>query len=91
MIQKPKFATEAEEADWYPAHPEYFEELFAHAKAEGRLVRGPILKRSDMTAPITLRLSHGDLAKAREQAEKRGISRQTYLTMLLHEALAQAK
>jgi len=90
-IELPKFSSEEEEAAWYPAHPEYFEALFAQAEAEGRLVKGPVVKRSDMTTPITLRLSQGDIAKARVQAEKKGIGYQTYMKMLLHEALAQAK
>jgi uncharacterized protein (DUF4415 family) len=87
-IELPKFSSEAEEAAWYPAHPEYFEALYAQAEAEGRLVKGPVVKRSDMTTPITLRLSQGDLAKARQQAGKKGIGYQTYMKMLLHEALA---
>lgn len=90
-IKLPKFSSEAEEAAWYPAHPEYFETLFEQAETEGRLVKGPVVKRSDMTTPITLRLSQGDLAKARVQAEKKGIGYQTYMKMLLHEALAQAE
>jgi len=45
MIIKPKFATEEEEADWYPAHPEYVEEQFRLAKAEGRLGHGTVAKK----------------------------------------------
>lgn len=91
LIKKPKFANEAEEADWYPANPDYVLQQMQLAEAEERLVRGPVVKRSDMTTPITLRLSQGDLGKAREQAEKKGIGYQTYMKMLLHEALAKAE
>jgi len=91
LIKKPKFASEAEEADWYPANPDYILQQFEIAEKEGRLRRGPVIKRSDMTTPITLRLSQGDVEEARVQAEKKGIGYQTYMKMLLHEALAKAK
>ena len=90
-IELPKFANEAEEAAWYPAHPEYVVALFERAEAEGRLVRGPVVKRSDLTTPITLRISQGDLEKAKAQAEKKGIGYQTYMKILLHKALDEAE
>ena len=90
-IELPKFASEEEEANWYPAHPEFLEALFEQARAEGRLVRGPVVDRSELTTPITLRISQGDLEKARTQAKKKGIGYQTYMKMLLHEALANAE
>jgi predicted DNA binding CopG/RHH family protein len=90
LIKKPKFASESEEAAWYPANPDYILQQFQLAEQEGRLRRGPVVKRSDMTTSVTLRISEGDLEKARAQAEKKGIGYQTYIKMLLHEALAQA-
>jgi predicted DNA binding CopG/RHH family protein len=37
----------------------------------------------------TIRLDHGDIAKAREQAAERGLRYQTYLKMIIHEALSK--
>jgi predicted DNA binding CopG/RHH family protein len=37
---------------------------------------------------ITIRLSNREIALAREQAEAKGLKYQTYIKMLLHEALA---
>jgi predicted DNA binding CopG/RHH family protein len=88
-MKKPKFASEAEEADWYPAHPEYVEALFKQARAEGKLGRGNVAKILGFTTPVTIRLSQTDIAKAKLQAEKKGIGYQTYIKMLLHEALAK--
>jgi uncharacterized protein (DUF4415 family) len=88
-IKPPKFASEAEEADWYPAHPEYVTELFERARAEGRLVPARVIDPSERTSPVTLRLSQGDLEKARAQAAEKGLGYQTYIKMLLREALTK--
>jgi uncharacterized protein (DUF4415 family) len=87
----PTFASEEEEANWYPAHPEFVTALFERAEAEGRLVRGPVVKRLDLTSPVTLRISQGDLEKAKAQAETKGVGYQTYMAMLLREALLKVE
>ncbi|HEY1743068.1 MAG TPA: hypothetical protein VGG18_07875 [Granulicella sp.] len=88
----PKFATEREEAEWWDANPNMVIELFERAEAEGKLTRGTTAKRLGLsTTATTIRLSNDDLAKARAQAETKGLRYQTYLKMLLHEALAQAQ
>ena len=89
LIKKPKFSSEREEADWYSDNPGYVLQELQFAEAEGRLVPGPVVKRSDLTTPVTIRLSQTDIAKAKLQAEKKGIGYQTYIKMLLHEALAK--
>jgi predicted DNA binding CopG/RHH family protein len=38
---------------------------------------------------ITIRLANDELARARRQAEAKGLKYQTYIKMLLHEALAR--
>ncbi len=38
---------------------------------------------------ITIRLGNDELARARRQAEAKGLKYQTYIKMLLHEALAR--
>ncbi len=87
----PTFASEEEEAARYPAHPEFVIGLFERAEAEGRLVGGPVVKRSDLTTPVALRISEGDLERAKAQAEIKGVGYQTYMTILLHEALAKVE
>jgi predicted DNA binding CopG/RHH family protein len=39
------------------------------------------------TSQITIRLDNGELALAKKQAEVKGLKYQTYIKMLLHEAL----
>ncbi|AEU38881.1 hypothetical protein AciX8_4611 [Granulicella mallensis MP5ACTX8] len=86
----PKFATEREEAEWWDANPNLVVKLFERAEAEGKITRGTTAKRLGLsTTATTIRLSNDDLARARAQAETRGLRYQTYLKMLLHEALAQ--
>ena len=38
---------------------------------------------------VTLRLSNSEIALAKQQAEAKGLRYQTYIKMLLHEALAR--
>jgi predicted DNA binding CopG/RHH family protein len=40
------------------------------------------------TRQVTIRLSHSEIALAKKQAEAKGLKYQTYIKMLLHEALA---
>jgi predicted DNA binding CopG/RHH family protein len=91
LIKKPKFASEAEEAAWYPANPDYVRQQLERAEAEGRAGHGTADKRLGLTTPVTIRLSQEDIEKARIQAEKKGIGYQTYMKILLHEALAKAE
>jgi predicted DNA binding CopG/RHH family protein len=38
---------------------------------------------------VTIRLSNQEIARAKQQAETKGLRYQTYIKMLLHEALAR--
>ncbi len=38
---------------------------------------------------VTIRLSNNEIARAKQQAEAKGLRYQTYIKMLLHEALAR--
>ncbi len=38
---------------------------------------------------VTIRLSNSEIARAKQQAEAKGLRYQTYIKMLLHEALAR--
>ncbi len=82
----PKFATEDEEAHWWFEHQDLMLAEFKRAAAEGRLGRGTLAQRGN-TPTTTIRLDPADITKARAAAEKRGLKYQTYLKMLIHEAL----
>lgn len=67
---------------------------FEQAKAAGKLGKGTVArvasKRASQTGAsptITIRLAEDDLARARTFAADKGLRYQTYLKMLLHEAL----
>jgi hypothetical protein len=83
----PKFASEAEEAKWWFDHREELDKDFARALAEGRLQRRVGPRPSSAVPTTTIRLDPVDIELARTQAEKKGLKYQTYLKMILHEAL----
>jgi predicted DNA binding CopG/RHH family protein len=84
----PKFSTEAEEAQWWYDNREEIGKDFAKAFAEGRL-RRRTEPRTGALPTTTIRLDPVDIELARKLAEKRGLKYQTYLKMLIHEALTQ--
>lgn len=91
-IIRPKFSTEKEEADWWFNNQEYVFEQFKRAKAEGRLGHGTAMRQMaerQAAKSTTIRLDANDLSLAKAQAEKKGLRYQTYLKMLIHEALGQ--
>lgn len=95
----PKFATEAEEAKWWYDNRKVLSEEFRKAAKEGRVRRGGVarllaeqeISKSQPTPTTTIRLDPGDIAKARVQAAERGLRYQTYLKMIIHEALRAAE
>lgn len=97
----PKFANEGEEAKWWYDNRGKLSEEFHLAAKEGRLRRGGVqrllaergieFKEPKLTPTTTIRLDPDDIALARKQAEKRGLRYQTYLKMIIHEALRKAE
>ncbi len=77
----PRFRTEAEEAEWWDRHPEVATEILKRAITSGKARRPVPLKT------VTMRLPVPDLKAARELAHDKGLPYQTYIKMLLHEAL----
>lgn len=75
--------------------------MFQKAEAEGRLGHGTAMKQAaarqqaaklaagSVAVSTTIRLDPADVSLARIQAERKGLRYQTYLKMLLHEALAE--
>jgi len=100
-LKFPEFATETEEANWWYDNREKVSEEFQKAAKEGRLRRGGVqrlLAERGIPFPqpqplptTTIRLDPEDIAKARVQAAERGLRYQTYLKMIIHEALRDAE
>ena len=90
-LEVPRFGSEAEEAQWWFDHRDETADLMENAVAEGRTSSLDMVlanKRNGGSTPtVSIRIDQGDLARARVQAEKRGLRYQTYLKMILHEAL----
>lgn len=83
------FRNEAEEAEWWDKNQGALAQEFEEAAAAGTLGRGTVARKGN-TPTTTIRLDPNDVAKARTQAEHRGLRYQTYLKMLIHEALREA-
>jgi predicted DNA binding CopG/RHH family protein len=82
----PKFQSEADEAKWWFDNQDELDKDFAQAAAEGGLGRGTAARQGGIPT-TTIRLDPDDIALARTQASERGLKYQTYLKMLVHEAL----
>lgn len=86
----PKFASEAQEAAWWDAHRSEVEAQIRHQlKQRKPLTLRSLLEGSTPSQPITLRIPKDDLEKARRLAARKGLGYQTYIKMLLREALAK--
>jgi predicted DNA binding CopG/RHH family protein len=91
-ITFPKFRSEDEEADWW-ASPEgraYTKQQATKTpgRREGKAA-AMIRKAGLMNTQISIRIPDADLEKARAIAQRKGIPYQTYIKMLIHEALAK--
>ena len=85
QITIPRFRTEAEEAAWWDSHPDMATEIMARAIKAGRARRAVPLKT------VTMRLPVPDLKTAQDLAHRKGLPYQTYIKMLLHEALERER
>lgn len=86
----PKFSSEGEEAEWWDAHRLEIEaEIRQRMKQKRPLTLGDLLKGAKPSQPVTLRIPTEDLEKARRLAARKGLGYQTYIKMLLREALAE--
>ncbi len=85
-LKIPKLKTEGDEARWWFENKDQLAKKFERAAAGGKLGRGTVARRGN-TPTTTIRLDPEDIAKARLRAERKGLKYQTYLKMLIHEAL----
>ena len=89
-IRIPEFDNEAEEARWWDDHKAMVEENLLRAMQDGTAQRGTaqrILKEARASKNITIRMPVADIERARQLSAKKGLAYQTYIKMLLHEAL----
>jgi predicted DNA binding CopG/RHH family protein len=85
-VQIPEFKSEADEARWYEKNQDALLAEFKDAAEDGTLGQGSLAKRG-LTPTTTIRLDKRDIELAKRQAEQRGLRYQTYLKMLIHQAL----
>jgi predicted DNA binding CopG/RHH family protein len=86
----PDFKNEDEEAKWWFDNQDELLKDFEQAAADGTLGRGTAARIGGIPT-TTIRFDPDDVSLAREQASARGLKYQTYLKMLVHEALLKAK
>ena len=84
-ITIPKFRTEAEEAEWWDSHPDAATEMMKQALKSGKATRLVPLNT------VTMRLPVPDIIAAQDLAHKKGLPYQTYIKILLHEALKKER
>lgn len=89
--KQPSFKSEAQEAEWWAKNQSLIADRFEEAKAAGKLGKGSVARvareRVGASPTITIRLAEEDLTRARALAAEKGLRYQTYLKMLLHQAL----
>ncbi len=88
----PKFASEAEESAWWDRHRTQVEaEIRQRMRQNSPISLGRVLEGEKPTQPITLRMAKEDLETARRLAAEQGVGYQTYIKMLLRNALAEER
>jgi predicted DNA binding CopG/RHH family protein len=87
-LKIPDLKTEGDEARWWAENQDQLAQQFERAAAGGKLGRGTVAQRGN-TPTTTIRLDPEDIARARLYAERKGLKYQTYLKMLIHQALYQ--
>jgi predicted DNA binding CopG/RHH family protein len=83
----PKFKSEVEDARWHDRNRRGLESAMERRIREGTTLTLRQAAARAKTRPVTLRLATSDIEAARMIAAQKGIGYQTYVKMLLHEAL----
>jgi uncharacterized protein len=88
----PKFSSEAQEAAWWDTHRSEVEaEIRQRMKQKRPLTLGALLQGAKPSQPVTLRIPKEDLETARRLAARKGLGYQTYIKMLLRDALERER
>jgi|ERR1700676_4776728 predicted DNA binding CopG/RHH family protein len=86
----PKFSSEAKEAAWWDTHRSEIEaEIRQRMKQKRPLTLDNMVEGGKTSQPVTLRIPKEDLETARRLAARKGLGYQTYIKMLLREALVK--
>jgi predicted DNA binding CopG/RHH family protein len=88
-LDTPDFKNEEEEARWWDDNPNLVLSQFEEAAKSGTMGQGTLVRRGQ-TPTTTIRLDPVDVELAKVQAQERGLKYQTYLKMIIHQALAKA-
>ena len=87
----PSFKSESEEAIWWENHRAAVEADLRTATRENKTLSLQDVmvqaKQKKALLPVTIRLANEDIATARQLADDKGVGYQTYIKLLLHEAL----
>jgi predicted DNA binding CopG/RHH family protein len=83
----PKFTSEADDAKWHQQNRRALESAVERRILEGSTLTLQQASARAKTRPVTLRLAATDIKMARAMAAQLGVGYQTYVKMLLHEAL----
>lgn len=83
----PKFSSEADDAKWHQRHRRTLESALERRIQEGSTITLQQAVGRARTRPVTLRLPTEDIDTARGIAAQKGIGYQTYIKMLLRDAL----
>jgi hypothetical protein len=87
----PAFQTEADGPQWWFDHRDDTAAWIEKAAAEGQITTLEQIRSQrrpgGITPMVSIRIDPSDLERARVLAQKRGLRYQTYLKMLLHDAL----
>ncbi|HUI79709.1 MAG TPA: CopG family antitoxin [Bryobacteraceae bacterium] len=83
----PKFKSERQEAKWWDDHMDAAGKNLLAVMQNGTAHRGGPATLLRESRNITIRIANADIERARKLAEKKGIGYQTYMKMLLREAL----
>lgn len=83
----PKFKSEAEDARWHQRHKRTIESAMERRIRAGKTMNLREMAERNRLRPITIRLATEDVEAARLLAAEKGIGYQTYIKILLREAL----
>ncbi|HWE50417.1 MAG TPA: hypothetical protein VG273_11530 [Bryobacteraceae bacterium] len=86
----PEFTSEAQEAQWWDEHRGKIESRLLGAMRSGTVQRNAATRlagEARASRNITIRMPLADLERARQLSARRGLAYQTFIKMLLHEAL----
>jgi len=83
----PKFSSEAEDARWHQRHKRRLESEMQRRVHEGTELTLRATAARVKLRPVTIRLATKDIATARSLAASKGIGYQTYIKLLLRDAL----